>query len=434
MFTRVGSSAYRADLHNILALCELLHNPQNKFKSIHIAGTNGKGSSSHMLAAILQKAGYKTGLYTSPHLKDFRERIRVNGKMIPKKKVVDFVSDHKNNFENIQLSFFEMTVGLAFDHFVKEKIDIAVIEVGLGGRLDSTNIITPEVSLITNIGYDHMNILGDTLEKIAGEKAGIIKPGIPVVISQTQEETKNIFINTAKKNNSEIYFADQIWRSEIGGQRPDISTQSSVISPQSSDIGHQTSDIIEITVRQHNNQTRKQYQLDLTGNYQLKNIKGVLQTVEVLRQKGFQISEKNLRTALKNVKKITGLKGRWYTLSKDPLIICDTGHNEDGIKEILTQLQQTKFERLHWVFGMVNDKEVTKVLSLLPQHAEYYFCKASIPRAMDEKELQSIAGEFHLRGKSYSTVAEALEAAKNKAKKDDLILVGGSTFVVAEVL
>lgn len=416
MFHRVGANAFNPSLTKIKALCNVLGDPHLKFKSIHVGGTNGKGSSSHMLAAILQKAGYKTGLYTSPHLKDFRERIRINGKMILKKEVITFIKKYRNEFEEIKPSFFEMTVALAFDHFAREHVDIAVIEVGLGGRLDSTNIITPVLSLITNIGYDHVEILGNTLEKIAFEKAGIIKPHIPVIISQTQKETANIFKEQAYQNKSPIFFADQLWN---------------ISQEKKSSQEH----FINLKVVNFNKTKELLLKLDLIGAYQLKNIKGVLQSIYVLNEKKvLHIDNQALLAGLKQVKKLTGLKGRWYTLSKQPHIICDTGHNEDGIKEILTQLATTPYKNLHWVFGIVNDKDTDKILALLPKHATYYFCKASIPRAMNEKNLQKKASCFKLHGKSFSTVKEALSNAKRAAKTHDLILVGGSTFVVAEII
>lgn len=390
MFQRVGASAYKADLNNTIELCSLLDNPQNKFKSIHIAGTNGKGSTSHMLASILQEAEYKVGLYTSPHLVDFRERIKINGEMISEQAVIDFVSTYQDKFEKINLSFFEWTVGLAFDYFSKQKIDVAVVETGLGGRLDSTNIILPELSIITNIGKDHVQFLGDTLEKIAAEKAGIIKNNVPVIIGETQKETEHVFISKAKVSESPIYFADKL--------------------------------INEV------------FDCDLKGNYQTKNIKTVLASINQLKLKGYHITKQNMKDGLLKVAKNTGLMGRWQTLSEQPKVICDTGHNEAGIKEVVSQLATLNYKTLHVVFGAVNDKEIDSILALLPKNAIYYFCQAKIPRALDVTQLEEKAKLFGLKGDKHSSVKGAIRSAKNRATKDDLIFIGGSTFVVAEAL
>lgn len=424
MFTRVGSSAYKANLDNTIALCNLLDNPQHKFKTIHVGGTNGKGSTSHMLAAILQIAGYKTGLYTSPHLKDFRERIRINGQMISEQDVVDFVDHYKNDFETINPSFFEMTVALAFDLFAREQVDIAVIEVGLGGRLDSTNIITPEASVITNIGWDHMNILGDTLQLIAGEKAGIIKPGIPVVIGEYQPEVADIFIEKAKQEASPITFASEEWEveSEVKGKRLKVK-------------GDNRSEFLDVVVFPlKSSRTTHYLQLDLPGTYQLKNIKTVLCAVDELRAKGFIITDEHIQTALRQVKVLTGLRGRWETLSTSPLTICDTGHNPEGIQEVLKNIANVTYNRLHFVIGMVNDKDSSKVLAMLPKDAVYYFCKPDIPRGLEAESLKEKAESFGLLGDAYLSVQAALVAAQNAAADGDLVFVGGSTFVVAEVV
>lgn len=412
MFHRIGAAAYKADLKNTVVLCELLDHPENKFKSIHIAGTNGKGSTSHMLAAILQKAGYKTGLYTSPHLKDFRERIRINGKMIPEQEVMDFVEKHKAAFEKIDLSFFEWTVGLCFDYFAREKVDIAVIETGLGGRLDSTNVITPELSVITNISKDHMNLLGDTLEKIATEKAGIIKPRIPALIGESDVHTKHVFIERANKMQSPVSF-------------PSESSKAILINEEQGSVTYNIQTAHDVF---------ENLTLDLTGNYQQKNVIGVLEAVHQLQQLGWKISKDNIYEALKDVKGITGLMGRWQKLADKPLTICDVGHNEAGIREVVKQLSKMKFSRLHMVLGMVNDKDISTVLALLPGDAEYYFCKADIPRAMEAEELQRQAGSAGLKGNFYSSVHHALAAAQDGASEYDLVFIGGSTFVVAEVL
>lgn len=413
MFHRIGEKAFKADLHNIKALSELLNNPHNNFKSIHIAGTNGKGSTSHMLAAILQEAGYKTGLYTSPHLRDFRERIRVNGQMIPESNVVDFVETHKADFERIEPSFFEMGVALAFDHFAKENVDIAVVETGLGGRLDSTNIITPLLSVITNISFDHTAILGDSIEAIAGEKAGIIKENVPVVIGQRQDKAAEVFIEKATQTHSPISFASELWEISHIDKYPGK---------------------LVVTISNPAGVKYDHLALDLPGNYQLKNIKTVLESVEALKNIGFNISDNHIYSALANVKHLTGLLGRWYTLSEQPLIICDTGHNVDGITQVVEQINETPYEKLHVVFGMVKDKDITHVLELMPKEAEYYFCKADIPRGMDAQELKELAVKYGLNGKVYYSVKEALATAKAQADKNDLIFVGGSTFVVAEVV
>ncbi|WP_160067223.1 bifunctional folylpolyglutamate synthase/dihydrofolate synthase [Sphingobacterium bovisgrunnientis] len=411
MFTRDGASAYKKDLDRTIALCEAVGNPQEKFKTIHVAGTNGKGSSSHMLAAILASAGYKTGLYTSPHLVDFRERIRINGEQISEQFVINYVNSQKDLIEEIQPSFFEATVALAFDYFAKEQVDIAIIEVGLGGRLDSTNIISPEVCLITNIGMDHMNLLGDTLEEIAGEKAGIIKPNTPVVISETNPITAPIFEAKAKLEDAPIIFADQ----EITALRleKDALVQRIVISKEGE---------------------TKVYDLDLTGSYQVKNIVGVLAVVDQVRQKGFAISNEQLSHALANVQQLTGFQGRWQTLSTDPLIICDTGHNEDGIKEVIKNLSEVSYQNLHIVIGAMKDKDLDHMLPYLPKDAIYYFSNPDMPRAMEAAELAEKALSYGLSGKVSGSVIQALNDAKEAYMQGDLIFVGGSNFVVAEVL
>ena len=389
MYQKQGKTAFKKDLTNTLLLANHLKNPQKKFKSIHVAGTNGKGSSSHMLASVLQEAGYKVGLYTSPHLKDFRERIKINGIEISKQFVIGFIRRNKAFFEANPLSFFEMTVGMAFDYFAKQNVDIAVIEVGLGGRLDSTNIITPEVSLITNIGYDHTQFLGDTLPLIASEKAGIIKPNIPVVISETQDETQPVFKDIAKQNNSKLFFADQI--------------------------------------------INETYPTDLLGNYQKKNVKGVLKVLEILQQKNYKISKTNIKNGLLNTVKNTGLKGRWQVLQTNPKIICDTAHNKEGLSITMSQLQQEQFSNLHIVFGVVNDKDLSQIWNILPKNATYYFCKPDVPRGLDQNILKAQFLDKEFVGESYSSVSKAIEVAKSKATSEDVIYVGGSTFVVAEV-
>ena len=420
LFTRDGASAYKADLTNTIALCQLLDNPQHKFKSLHIGGTNGKGSASHMLAAILQTAGYKTGLYTSPHLTDFRERIRINGQMISEQEVVNFVAGHRKDFEEIQPSFFEMTVALAFYIFAREKVEIAIVEVGLGGRLDSTNVITPLISVITNIGWDHMNILGNSLQLIAAEKAGIIKPGIPVIIGEYQPEVADIFIGKAKENNAKISFASSA-KSAVRSSKSEVAA---------------LREFLEVTVTGTSDSGLKplNLSLDLTGTYQLKNVKTVLCAVDELRLQRFNISDDAIITGLKQVKTLTGLHGRWEVLSKNPLTICDTGHNPEGMQEVLQNIAGVKYQRLHFVIGVVNDKDSSKILDMLPADAIYYFCKPDIPRGLDAESLKLKAGSFGLHGQSYSSVKLALLAAQNNAAADDLVFVGGSTFVVAEVV
>jgi dihydrofolate synthase/folylpolyglutamate synthase len=415
VFTRVGASAYKEDLTNTIALLNILDNPEHKFKSVHVGGTNGKGSTSHMLAAILQVAGYKTGLYTSPHLKDFRERIRINGAMISEQTVIDFVAIHKPDFERIQPSFFEMTVALAFDVFAKEQVDIAIVEVGLGGRLDSTNVINPLLSIITNIGWDHMNLLGDTLQKIATEKAGIIKPSTPVIIGEYQPEVADVFINKAKQQNAGIVFASED-KSEVKIQR-----------------SKEHLEFLEVDAPQSPHPALH-IQLDLAGTYQLHNVRTVLTSVDELRKQGFTITDEHITTALKQVKTLTGLHGRWEVLSRNPLTICDTGHNPEGITEVLKNIATVNYEQLHFVIGMVNDKDISKVLSMLPAKATYYFCRPDIPRGLEAESIREKAAGFSLHGEAYSSVKAALQAAQANATDKDLVFVGGSTFVVAEVV
>ena len=391
MYQNIGKSAYKADLSNTILLANYLDNPEKKLKCIHVAGTNGKGSTSHMLASILQEAGYKVGLYTSPHLKDYRERIKINNEEISEDFVVDFIEKHKSFFENNDLSFFEMTVGLAFDYFEKSDIDIAIIEVGMGGRLDSTNIIMPLVSVITNIGLDHVQFLGNTLSLIANEKAGIIKPNIPVVIGEYLPETKPVFLAKANVENAAIYFASDL-----------------------------ISDV---------------YESDLIGDYQVSNIKTVVQTIKVLKQQNdFEISEANIKNGLINVKRNTNLQGRWQVLQEKPLVICDTAHNAHGSKIVLKQIEKQQFEQLHFVFGVVNDKDLDSILPLFPKNAKYYFCKPNIPRGLDAEILQEKCKSFGLKGVLNNSVATAYETALASANDNDMVFIGGSTFVVAEIL
>jgi dihydrofolate synthase/folylpolyglutamate synthase len=412
MFHRLGKKAYKADLHNTLALCKHLQNPQNHFKSIHIAGTNGKGSTSHMLAAILQSAGYKTGLYTSPHLKSFTERIRINGQEISQEAVVRFVEKHKEFIEQLQPSFFEMTVGMAFDEFASQQVDIAVVEVGLGGRLDSTNIITPQVSVITNISWDHQDILGNTLPQIASEKAGIIKPSIPVVVSEYQPEVADVFKEKAFLQQAPLYFASEAFTVELKEYMPEG---------------------IMVDIWKDKSLYLSHLLCQLGGEYQLKNLAGVLQTVELLKAEGYVLTEQHIRKGIGQVSTLTGLKGRWQILGHHPVIICDTGHNKAGIQQVMNHISKLSYNQLHIVLGVVNDKDLSHVLPLLPKNAHYYFCQAQIPRALPATALQAQAVDFGLQGVIIPSVAEAVKRARSQASPDDLLFIGGSTFVVAEI-
>jgi dihydrofolate synthase/folylpolyglutamate synthase len=391
MYQLQGAIAYKEDLTNTILLSEYLGNPEKNLKFIHVAGTNGKGSTSHLLASVLHEAGYKVGLYTSPHLKDFRERIKINGIEISEDFVCEFIAKHKNFFETNDLSFFEMTVGLAFDYFKKEKIDIAIIEVGMGGRLDSTNIITPLLSVITNIGKDHTQFLGTTFESIATEKAGIIKLNIPVIIGECNSETKPVFLAKANETKSEIYFASDLVSENLPS--------------------------------------------DLIGAYQISNKKTALQTLRILNsQKEFEVSEAAIKTGFLNVVKNTGLQGRWQQLNSAPKVICDTAHNKHGLEIVLNQLKAEQFDILHFVFGVVNDKDLDKILPLFPKNAIYYYCKPNIPRGLDATILFKKALEFGLHGKVYNSVSEAYQNAIKNAGENDFIYIGGSTFVVAEIV
>ena len=407
MFQRVGAAALKNDLTNTIKLCAALHDPYRKFKSIHVAGTNGKGSTSHMLAAILQSAGYKTGLYTSPHLKEFTERIKINGKEIEKDFVVDFANELQEVMERVQPSFFEMTVAMAFHYFATEKVDIAVIEVGLGGRLDSTNVITPELSLITNISFDHKDLLGDTLEKIAFEKAGIIKRNVPVLVSERQPEVEKVFINQAGQLDTELTFATDHVNVHQHKDGFDIFADG------------------ELWIR---NLTP-----ELKGHYQRRNLPGVLAAVLHLRANGFTVPDAAIRKGISAAATMTGLKGRWQKLRDAPLTICDTAHNPAGIKEVVDQIKSIPHHHLHFVFGAVKDKDISEVLKCLPAAATYYFCQAKIPRALDAAVLAKEASAFGLSGEVIPDVNEALRVATRHALKDDLIFIGGSTFVVAEI-
>lgn len=407
MYQRIGAAAFKKDLTNTLALCQALGNPHQKFKSVHVGGTNGKGSCSHMIAAILQTAGYKTGLYTSPHLKSFTERIRINGKEVPEQFIIDWVNSMIPALERIRPSFFETTVAMAFDYFAKEAVDVAVIEVGLGGRLDSTNVITPVVSLITNIGLDHMDMLGDTLDKIAFEKAGIIKPGVPAVIGKRSVETDRVFRHKAMEMNSPLYFAEDEYQAKGG--------------------------VNKLIILRNGNPVLQEVNLSLKGDYQKKNLPGVLKTIEVLRYSGFSISDEALHEGLEKAAFLTGLKGRWQIIGEKPLTICDTAHNEDGLREVVGLITQQSFNKLYIVLGMVADKQHDKMLGLLPERAHYVFCEAKIPRALPARKLYEKAALHNLKGDVIEDVNQALQHARQLAGPDDFIFVGGSTFVVAEL-
>lgn len=412
MFSRLGASAYKKDLHNTIELCKRLDDPQNKIKTIHVAGTNGKGSVSHMLASVLSAAGFKTGLYTSPHLHDFRERIRVNGQMINKEYVISFTERTFHWFDEIEPSFFELTVAMAFSYFADQKVDIAVIETGLGGRLDSTNIINPVLSVITNIGWDHMNILGDTLEKIAFEKAGIIKNEIPVIIGQSQPHSCELFKKIAYERKAAIHFADQMF---------------------SVNEHHWSNGKLRLMVHNHRNENEEEYTLDMPGIYQLKNILTVLGSLQSLQELGWNINEEKVKTGLSHVIPSTGLHGRWEIIQLEPMIVLDVAHNEDGIRMILEQLEHVSYQNLHIIYGMVNDKDSSKVLPLLPKKAHYYFTKAHIPRAMNENELKLRASDYQLKGDAFENVKDALQKSLALADKKDLILICGSVFLIGEV-
>lgn len=413
-YHRIGKAAYKNNLNNTIALDNYFKNPHLKYRTVHVAGTNGKGSVSHMIASVLQESGYKTGLYTSPHLKDFRERIKVNGKMISEDDVVGFVEKHRDIIESVRPSFFEMTVVMAFNYFAECEVDVAVIEVGLGGRLDSTNIINPVLSVITNIGHDHMDLLGNTFEEIAVEKAGIIKRNIPVLVSETQSKTKDIFIKKAKECNSPILFADKIFSCNLE-QNENLTTGRKYLMTDKSN--------------------RKQFKglTMLGGDYQSKNLQAVFGAFSLLK-KAFKVSEENITNGIVNVVKNTGLQGRWQILSTAPLTICDTGHNKEGLEYVLDQIRRTPKSALHIILGFVNDKDLGSVLPLFPTDAIYYFTKASVPRALNEVNLKEEAARYGLTGNSFADVMTALDSARMSAGESDLIFIGGSTFVVAEVV
>lgn len=412
MYQRIGTAAYKADLENTNALMELTNHPYNRFRSIHVAGTNGKGSVSHMLASIFQEAGFKTGLYTSPHLVDFRERIQINGEKVSEEYICQFVEQHYSSFLEIKPSFFEMTVAMAFDYFAKEKVDIAIIETGMGGRLDSTNVISPLLSIITNIGFDHTQFLGNTISKIAFEKAGIIKPQTPVLVNEYSNDSRAVFIEKANQENAPIYFAEQL-----------CTLSSKSTNPFTNEISAQTLD------------WQLHLKSPLAGDYQLKNTAGVIAAISILNKHyEFKIKAEEIQKGIENVIKNTNLMGRWQCIQQKPMIVCDTGHNQDGLSLSIPKLQKMEYEQLHIILGMVNDKEIYSVLELFPKSALYYFCKASIPRALDASILKEKAQKQGLNGSAFSNVEDAIQSALKESKNDDLIFIGGSTFVVADAL
>ena len=415
MFQRVGPMAFKKDLGNIVELCKKLSQPHRQFKSIHIAGTNGKGSTAHLLSSVLQTQGLKVGLYTSPHYRDFRERIKINGRFISKRKIIDFVKQHDKLFKEIKPSFFEITVAIAFDYFAKEKVDIAIIETGLGGRLDSTNIIQPLLSIITNISFDHQQLLGDTLVKIAGEKAGIIKTKTPVVIGEEQKETKKVFQKKALQKKADIVFASRFYKATLIKQTAEHSFF---------DISRKGKTYL------------KKLSVNLHGGYQQKNITTVLMALENLKKECdfVNFSEKDIREGFKNLRSLTRFMGRWQFIGRKPNILCDSAHNKAGLKTVFENIAQLKFKQLHFVLGVVNDKDIEGILALLPKEAKYYFAKAKIPRGLDAKVLKEKSATFGLEGRTYTSVKNALRAARRHAVEEDLIYVGGSTFVVAEVI
>ncbi len=414
VYQRIGKAAYKNDLTNTIVLDNYLGNPHRKYKIIHVGGTNGKGSVSHLIASVLQEAGYKTGLYTSPHLKDFRERIKINGEMIPKGEVVSFVLKHKELIDSLKPSFFEMTVAMAFDYFAEANVDVAIVEVGLGGRLDSTNIVDPVFSVITNIGHDHMDLLGDTLGKIAEEKAGIIKEKRDVIISETQPESEKIFNYRAAERKATIVYADKRFSCDLKVDQELSGSRQYIVTDKVSHSAYQG-------------------ETGLAGDYQAANLKAVFASFDLLRN-NFKVTIENLKEGIKNVIVNTGLSGRWQILNQEPLLVCDTAHNREGLRIVIQQILSLKKENLHIVIGFVNDKDINSVLPLFPADATYYFTRASVPRALDEVVLRNQAVKFGLKGNSYPDVSGALHEAEKNAGKKDMIFVGGSTFIVAEVL
>ena len=427
MYHRIGQAAYKADITNTVQLMQHLGNPERKFRSIHVAGTNGKGSVSHMLASVLMQAGYKVGLYTSPHLVDFRERIRINGQMIPQQRVTDFVEQHRDFMQSLQLSFFEMTVGLAFDHFAAEQVDVAVVEVGMGGRLDSTNVITPDLCVITNIGFDHTQFLGDTLPKIASEKAGIIKPHVPVVIGETHPETKPVFEQRAAELQAPIYFADDNYRIIPIAEQP---------LSQNGELCFPTLVFKVATTHSQFSILNSQFTCPLTGSYQLKNLATLFQALELLPTVGYTITEQHIHDGIARVMEDTGLHGRWEKMDEQPLTICETAHNADGISAMLQKLSEIPYRHLHLIYGCVNDKDFHKILRMLPQErTTYYYTQPSVPRALPVGQLVEAAQELGMPGKAFPRVSEAIAAARHAADPShDLVLVTGSIFLVADAV
>ena len=454
MYHRIGQAAYKADITNTVSLMHHLGNPERRFRSIHVAGTNGKGSVSHMLASILMQAGYKVGLYTSPHLVDFRERIRINGAMIPQEEVTRFVELHKDYMQSLQLSFFEMTVGLAFDYFATQQVDVAVVEVGMGGRLDSTNVIMPDLSIITNIGFDHTQFLGNTLPLIAGEKAGIIKPGVPVVIGETHPETRPVFEQKAAEMGAPIYFADDRYR--IIAQPEPLSLQSSDLRFTVEKMGIENGELrienypsaaansqLSILNSQFTGDTPAQFSIlnsqftcPLSGSYQLKNLATLFQALELLPTVGYTISPDNIRNGIARVVQDTGLHGRWEKMDEHPLTICETAHNADGVRAMLQKLGEIPYHHLHLIYGCVNDKDFRSILQMLPHdRTTYYYTQPSVPRALPVAQLAEAAASCGMAGEAFSQVADAIRAARaNADPRHDLVLVTGSIFLVADAV
>jgi dihydrofolate synthase/folylpolyglutamate synthase len=438
MYHRIGQAAYKADITNTVNLMQHLGNPEKKFRSIHVAGTNGKGSVSHMLASVLMQAGYKVGLYTSPHLIDFRERIRINGQMIPQQCVTDFVEQHRDFMQSLQLSFFEMTVGLAFDYFAAEQVDVAVVEVGMGGRLDSTNVIMPDLCVITNIGFDHTQFLGDTLPKIAAEKAGIIKPHVPVVIGETHPETKPVFEQKATEQQSPIYFADEHYHivpiieptsltDELTFPMLDFNVES---------LKCVSRPLFRGVAEGRGMYSKSQFSSPLTGSYQLKNLATLFQALELLPSVGYTIAEQHIRDGIARVVQDTGLHGRWEKMDENPLTICETAHNADGVRAMLQKLSEIPYRHLHLIYGCVNDKDFRSILRMLPhERTTYYYSQPSVPRALPVEQLAEAATELGMAGEAFPQVGDAIAKARSQADpQHDLVLVTGSIFLVADAV
>ena len=439
MYHRIGQAAYKADITNTVSLMQHLGHPERRFRSIHVAGTNGKGSVSHMLASILMQAGYKVGLYTSPHLVDFRERIRINGAMIPQEEVTRFVELHKDYMQSLQLSFFEMTVGLAFDYFATQQVDVAVVEVGMGGRLDSTNVITPDLSIITNIGFDHTQFLGNTLPLIAGEKAGIIKPGVPVVIGESHPETRPVFEQKAAEMGAPIYFADDTYRIIAQPEPPSLQSSDLRFTVEKLKVESGKLKVEKNPSAAANSQfsiLNSQFTTPLSGSYQLKNLATLFQALELLPTVGYTISPDNIRNGIARVVQDTGLHGRWEKMDEHPLTICETAHNADGVRAMLQKLGEIPYHHLHLIYGCVNDKDFRSILQMLPHdRTTYYYTQPSVPRALPVSQLTLAAAECGMAGQPFATVGEAIRSARAAADPEhDLVLVTGSIFLVADAV